>query len=176
MQNLLIVFVMAFLMTFVSQANAQECMKEAWVKEEADTQGGGYKWIPAKARHLVAQRALLRAQMDALAKFIMKCGNLLPNKLAFNEICVENPSYFGDGAYVANVRLTYTDAECRLAAEMTKPIYTDKEREKYMGREMTQLVVMALGSGVVEVPPAPPPPKKSPAQVPSQVEEPEGDE
>jgi len=176
MTKLIIISLMAILTVFATQANAQECMKEAWVKEEADTQGGGYKWIPAKARHLVAQRALLRAQMDALAKFIMKCGNLVPNKLAFNEICVENPSYFGDGAYVAHVRLTYTDAECKLAAEMTKPIYTDKEREKYMGREMTQLVVMAIRSGVIEVPKDPPPPKKSPAQVPAQVEEPEGDE
>jgi hypothetical protein len=147
MRNLIIVLLMAISTVLVAQANAQECMKEAWVKEYADTQGGGFRWIPQHLSNPDPEMAILLAKADALAAFINKCGIVMPVKLAFNEICLEEPSLFGKNVFTAHVRLAYTDADCNLSREMSKPEVPVEVKRKYTSREMYSIAVVVRKNG-----------------------------
>lgn len=128
---------MAFLMTFAAQA--ESCKDQAWTKEEADTQGGGFFWIPDRFSDKDQYKASTVAKTTALVRFMEKCGVVLPRTLAFNEFCTEKPGFFDDGKYTIYLRLTYTRADCNLSRQLTQA-RDMKGIAKYMDRSLYRII------------------------------------
>jgi hypothetical protein len=146
MRNLIIVLLMAISTVLVAQANAQECMKEAWVQEEAPTQGRGYHWIPAKWSDADPEKAKIIAMTDAIKDYVLKCGAVPVKTVVFNEICTEKPGIFNNGMYTVHVRLTYTQGACKLSRELEEGL-DYKENMKYFNQQLLYIAKVARANG-----------------------------